>query len=58
MDQFIRQENIKHYRELLQLTNDRAQRRKILKLLAEEEAKQPLPDDPAHREVGHEVGSR
>jgi len=58
MDCFIKRENIKHYRELLKHTNDRAERRKILKLLAEEEAKQPLPDGPTHREVGHEVGSR
>jgi len=33
-------ENIKHYRELLKTVKDEAERRKILKLLAEEVQKQ------------------
>jgi len=40
MDRFIRRENVKHYRELLQHTSDAAEREQILKLLAEEEAKE------------------
>lgn len=39
MDHFIRRENIERYRRLLEQTTDEAQRRQILKLIAEEEAK-------------------
>ena len=39
MDWFIRRENIKHYRKLLEQTNDIAERTRIERLLAEEEAK-------------------
>ncbi len=46
MDRFIKRENVKHYRELLERTNDAAERERILKLLSEEEAKQPLPRQP------------
>ena len=46
MDRFIRRENIKHYRALLEQTTDVAERERILKLLAEEEAKQQEPAGP------------
>ena len=39
MDWFIRRENIKHYRALLETTVDKAERQKIKMLLADEEAK-------------------
>jgi hypothetical protein len=42
---FIRRENIKHYRRLLEQTTDEAQRQRILKLLAKEEKKQRDADD-------------
>jgi hypothetical protein len=37
MDRFIRRENVKHYRELLKVTQDESERQRILKLLAEEQ---------------------
>jgi hypothetical protein len=37
---FIRRENVKHYRHLLEETTDDAERQRIMKLLAEEEKKQ------------------
>jgi hypothetical protein len=37
---FIRRENVKHYRQLLEQTTDEAERQRILKLLAEQEKKQ------------------
>jgi hypothetical protein len=37
---FIRRENVKHYRQLLEQTTDETERQRILKLLAEEEKKQ------------------
>ena len=40
MERFVRRENIKHYRELLKTVKDEAERRKILKLLADEVQKQ------------------
>jgi hypothetical protein len=39
MDWFIRRENIKHYRALLETTVIKAEREKLKILLAEEEAK-------------------
>ena len=39
MERFIRRENIKRYRKLLREAKDDAERRRILKLLAEEERK-------------------
>ena len=39
MDWFIHQQNIERYRRLLSQPADEAQRRQLLKLLAEEEAK-------------------
>ena len=43
MRRFIHYENIKHFKELLERTPDEAERDRILKLLAEEEAK--IPDN-------------
>jgi hypothetical protein len=40
LDRFIRRENVKHYRLLLEQTMDEAERRVIQKLLDEEEKKQ------------------
>jgi hypothetical protein len=39
MHRFIHRENIKHYKKLLERAMDENERRRILKLLAEEEAK-------------------
>jgi hypothetical protein len=46
MERFIRRENIKHYKELLQGLTDAAERERILKLIAEEEQKQREANDP------------
>ena len=43
---FIRRENVKHYRLLLDTVTDEAERQKILKLLAEEQQKQRDAGDP------------
>jgi len=40
MERFIRRENIKRYRKLLREAKDDVERRRILKLLAEEERKE------------------
>jgi len=40
MERFIRRENVRHYRELLERVTDEAERRKIRKLLEEEQQKQ------------------
>jgi hypothetical protein len=37
---FIRRENVKHYRQLLEQTTNDAERQRIMRLLAEEEKKQ------------------
>jgi hypothetical protein len=41
MQSFIRRKNLENYRKLLAETSDVAERQKLLKLLAEEEAKDP-----------------
>ena len=43
MQSFIRRRNLKHYRNLLAGTPDAGKREQLLKLLAEEEAKEPPP---------------
>lgn len=43
MERFIRRKNIEHYRKLLAETTDEAQRQQLLKLLAEEECREPRP---------------
>ena len=39
IDTFIHDENLRHYRRLLECTTDSAERARILKLVAEEEEK-------------------
>ena len=54
MLRFVRRENVKNYRHLLEQTTDEAGRQRIMKLLAEEEKKQRDADDKkpaAKREV-------
>lgn len=43
MDRFIHDENLRHYRRLLERTTDPAERARILSLMAEEEAKAERP---------------
>ncbi|HVZ52075.1 MAG TPA: hypothetical protein VG986_08925 [Pseudolabrys sp.] len=43
MENFVRRQNIERYRRLLAETVDEAERRRIRKLLAEEEAKDTAP---------------
>ncbi len=47
MERFVRRENIRHYRELLERVTDEAERRRILKLLEEEQRKQHDAGDKA-----------
>ena len=47
MDKFIHRLNLEHYRHQLAETNDETQREILLKLLAEEEAKEPSVRRPA-----------
>jgi hypothetical protein len=46
MEEFIRRQNVKHYRLLLGATTDETQRQRILRLLAEEQQKQKDAGDP------------
>ena len=39
MERFVSRQNIEHYRELLKITHDPTERRRIEKLLLEEEAR-------------------
>jgi hypothetical protein len=41
MEGFVHRQNLEHYRKLLAETTDEAQRRMLLKLIAEEDAKEP-----------------
>ena len=43
MEQFVHQQNLDHFRKRLAETKDEAERQQILKLLAEEEAKDRRP---------------
>jgi hypothetical protein len=48
MERFIRRENIKHYREVLERRTDETERQRIQKLLDEELLKEKAAgDDPA-----------
>ena len=47
---FVRRENVKHFRLLLERTTDEAQCKKLHKLLAEERQKQVEAGDPADNE--------
>ena len=49
MQEFIRRQNIEHYRKRLVETEDEAERAMLWKLLAEEEAKEP--PQPKQRDV-------
>jgi hypothetical protein len=42
---FVRRENVKHFKELLDRTTDPAERQRIEKLLAEEQQKQAAAGD-------------
>lgn len=41
MERFVHRKNLEHYRKLLAETTDEAQRQRLMKLLAEEERKEP-----------------
>ena len=43
---FVRRENVKHYRQLLETVTDEIERQKNLKLLANEVKKQTTAGDP------------
>lgn len=43
MREFVHQQNLEHYRKLLAEATDETQRRILLKLLADEGAKEPRP---------------
>jgi hypothetical protein len=45
----VRRENVKHYRLMLEQTADEAERKKLHKLLAEEQQKQVEAGDPPDR---------
>ena len=47
MDQFVRSQNVAHYRRLLERVTEESDRQTIIKLLAEEQHKQKAADDPA-----------
>ena len=51
MLRFVRRENVRNYRHLLEQTTDEAGRQRIMKLLAEEEKKQRDAEPAARREV-------
>jgi hypothetical protein len=46
MEQFVHRENFKHYRKRLAETTDGEKRQTVLKLLADEEAKDASPPEP------------
>jgi hypothetical protein len=49
MDRFIRRQNIERYGKLLEQATDESQKKLLLKLLSEEEAKQPSDSLPKER---------
>ena len=49
MKGFVTRQNIEHYRELLKITSDPAERRMIERLLADEEAKLKTYDGEAKK---------
>jgi hypothetical protein len=49
MQDFVHRKNLEHYRKLLAATPDRAERELLLRLLAEEEAKES-PPRPARKD--------
>jgi hypothetical protein len=42
MDKFVKRENIRHYRRLIEQTTDESERRRLEKLLTDEEARECL----------------
>ena len=46
MDQFVRSQNVKGYRRLLERVTDKSDRQRIIDLLAEERQKQKDAGDP------------
>jgi hypothetical protein len=53
MERFVRRENIKHLREMLERTTDERQRRQLQKLLDEELQKQKdAGDEPTQKAQG------
>jgi hypothetical protein len=50
MERFIHRQNIEHYEKLLQTVTDEAERKRILKLLAEEKQKTDLDGPPKSEE--------
>lgn len=53
MDRFVHDENLRHYRRLLEATSDPAERARILALLAEEESQAApgrVPPEPAREQ--------
>jgi len=50
MDKFVKRENIRHYRKMLEQATDEAERRRLSKLLADEEGRDSL--DAPHRPGG------
>jgi hypothetical protein len=51
MDNFVKRENIRHYRRMLEQTSNEDERRRILKLLADEEARSTIdaPHQPEEK---------
>ena len=47
---FIRRENVRHYRQLLETITDEAERQRILRLLDEEQKKQQAAGDPVEED--------
>jgi hypothetical protein len=56
MDKFIQRENIRHLRRMLDLTENEADRRRILQLLLEEEARDVRAAPPEIRSKGGRGG--
>jgi hypothetical protein len=48
MQDIIRQNNLEHFRSLLRKTSDRGERMLLLMLLAEEQMKEPRPQNAAN----------
>jgi hypothetical protein len=42
MDMFVKRENIRHYRRLIEQTTDEVERQRLEKLLADEEARESI----------------
>lgn len=51
MERFVRRQNIKHYRHLLESTTDEAERNRLRRLIAEERQKQIEAGDPDVEEL-------